>query len=66
MMTVFASAVGPLLLATTLQRQGSYDAVFDALAVAVIILGLACWWVTLPERETLPAGLKAETAPAHR
>jgi MFS family permease len=47
-MTVFASAIGPLLLARTLERTGSYDSIFYGLAVVVIGLGLASWLVRLP------------------
>lgn len=50
MMTVFASAVGPLLLAETLRHTGSYDLLFDGLAVAVALLGMASWYVSLPSR----------------
>jgi len=50
MMTVFASAVGPLLLAQTLQNTGSYDAVFYVLASIVALLAVACWFVPLPAR----------------
>ena len=50
MMTVLASAVGPLLLAETLARTGSYDAMFRGLAVAVVALGMGSWLVRLPER----------------
>jgi MFS family permease len=50
MMTVFASAIGPLLLARTLERTGSYDSIFYGLAVVVICLGLASWVVRLPSR----------------
>ena len=50
MMTVFASAIGPLLLAQTLARTGSYASIFYALAAAVAILGIACWRVALPSR----------------
>ena len=50
-MTVFASAVGPLLLAQTLRQTGSYDLIFNSLAAAVAILGVASWWVPLPPRE---------------
>jgi len=50
MMTVFASAVGPLLLAQTLARTGSYASIFYTLAAAVVALGIACWYVTLPSR----------------
>ena len=51
MLTVFASAVGPLLLAETLRRTGSYDLVFRSLAVVVTVLGIASWWVRMPSRE---------------
>lgn len=50
MATVFASALGPLLLAETLSRTGSYATVFYGLGVAVVILGLASFWVPLPSR----------------
>jgi MFS family permease len=50
MMTVFASAIGPLLLAETLRLTGSYDLIFYTLAAAVIILGIASWLVRLPTR----------------
>jgi MFS family permease len=50
MMTVIASAVGPLLLARTLERTGSYDVMFYGLAAAVIALGICSWWVRLPHR----------------
>ncbi|PYT17340.1 MAG: MFS transporter [Acidobacteria bacterium] len=51
MMTVFASAVGPLLLAETLRQTGSYDLLFYGLAVVVALLGFACWYVVIPSRE---------------
>jgi len=50
MMTVFASAVGPLLLAETLERTGSYDSIFYGLAVIVVALGVGSWLVRLPSR----------------
>ena len=50
MMTVFASAVGPLLLAMTLESTGSYDSIFYVLAAAVVVLGIGCWYVSLPSR----------------
>jgi MFS family permease len=50
MMTVFASALGPLLLAETLERTGSYAAIFHVMAVAVVVLGIGCWCVTVPSR----------------
>ena len=49
-MTVLASAVGPSLLAETLARTGSYDAIFRGLAAAVVALGIGSWFVRLPER----------------
>jgi predicted MFS family arabinose efflux permease len=50
MLTVLASAVGPLLLAQTLERTGSYDAIFYSLAVVVVALGIGSWLVALPRR----------------
>jgi MFS family permease len=50
MLTVLASAIGPLLLAETLLHTGSYDLIFDGLAIAVVLLGIASWRVTLPSR----------------
>ncbi|MCX6603349.1 MAG: MFS transporter [Acidobacteria bacterium] len=48
MMTVVASAVGPVLLAEALARTGSYDLVFWILAGLTAALGVACWKVRLP------------------
>ena len=53
MLTVFASAVGPLLMAETLQQTGSYDLVFDGLAVVVAFLGIASWYIPLPSRQVI-------------
>jgi MFS family permease len=50
MMTVLASAAGPVLLARTLERTGSYASVFFLLAAVVAILGVASWGVRLPAR----------------
>jgi len=54
MRTVFASAIGPLLLAETLERTGSYNSIFYGLAVVVVALGVGSWLVRLPTRK-LPA-----------
>ncbi len=54
MMTVLASAVGPLLLARTLQQTGSYASIFYVLAAVVALLGVASWRVSLPQHA--PAG----------
>jgi cyanate permease len=49
-MTVLASAIGPLLLAETFRRTGSYDSLFYGLAGVVTILGICSWWVRMPSR----------------
>jgi MFS family permease len=54
MLTVLASAVGPLVLATTLERTGSYDPIFYGLAAVVVALGVGAWCVTLPHRDRRP------------
>lgn len=51
MLTVFASAIGPLLLAETLERTGSYDSIFYGLAGIVLALGVGSWMVRLPSRQ---------------
>lgn len=55
MLTVFACAIGPLVLAKTLASTGSYAPVFFTLAGCVALLGIAAWRVALPERRVLPA-----------
>src|SRR5438128_9899975 len=58
MITVFASALGPLLLARTFQRTGSYDVMFYGLSLVVVILGGCAWFVALPGRMSVrPLGL---------
>jgi MFS family permease len=49
MMTVLASAVGPLLLAQCHAVTGSYAAVFYVLAGVVSLLAFAAWVVKLPQ-----------------
>ena len=48
MLTVLASAIGPLLLAQCHALTGSYAAVFYTLAGVVALLALAAWTVKLP------------------
>jgi MFS family permease len=48
MMTVLASALGPLLLAKCHAWTGSYATVFYVLAGVVLLLGLAAWCVRMP------------------
>jgi MFS family permease len=49
-MTVLASALGPLLLAWCVESTGSYAAAFYALAATVIALGVAASVVRIPGR----------------
>ncbi|HEY8459464.1 MAG TPA: MFS transporter [Blastocatellia bacterium] len=48
MLTVLASAVGPLLFAKSVELTGSYMPVLRVLAVAVVLLGIAALRVRLP------------------
>ncbi len=50
MLTVVASAVGPLLLAHCVATTGSYAPVFYVLAGVIALLALAAWRVKIPER----------------
>jgi MFS family permease len=52
MLTVLASAVGPLLLAAGKQRFGTYVPAFQAGAVAAAVLAIAAWLVPLPKMQT--------------
>lgn len=51
-LTVIASAVGPLVLAETVSRTGSYASIFYLLTVIVTLLALLAWFVRLPRRLT--------------
>ena len=48
MMTVLASAIGPLIPAVCYDRTGSYVMMFYILAVVVGMLGVSAWLVPLP------------------
>jgi MFS family permease len=48
MLTVLASAGGPLLLALSRHHWGSYVPMFQLAAGASALLGLAAWWVPAP------------------
>jgi MFS family permease len=52
MLTVLASALGPLLLAKCHAWTGSYATVFYVVAAVVMLLGIAAWFVPLPQRTT--------------
>ncbi len=47
-LTVIASALGPLVLAETVSRTGSYASIFYLLAVFVMVLALLAWLVKVP------------------
>jgi MFS family permease len=55
-LTVLASAVGPLILAQCVAWTGSYAAAFYALAAVVAVLGVAAAVVPVPARAELCAG----------
>jgi len=48
-LTVFASAIGPLLLAFSKDTTGSYAACFYGIAILVGLLACASWMVTVPD-----------------
>lgn len=50
-LTVIASALGPLALAETVTRTGSYASIFYLLTVVVLVLALLAWLVKTPLRE---------------
>ena len=50
-MTVIASAVGPLVLAETVSRTGSYASIFYLLTALVMVLALLAWFVKVPVRQ---------------
>jgi MFS family permease len=50
-LTVIASALGPLVLAETVSRTGSYASIFYLLTVVVMVLALLAWFVKTPINE---------------
>ena len=50
-LTVIASALGPLILAETVSRTGSYATIFYLLTVVVMVLAMFAWLVKLPGKE---------------
>jgi MFS family permease len=59
-MTVLASAIGPLFLATWVERTGSYAAAFYVLAIITATLGLAACVVSIPAGARLQRRDRAE------
>ena len=55
MLTVFASALGPLLFAEVKERTGSYLAILTTIALTALVAGVITWFVPLPPQETLSA-----------
>ena len=47
-LTVIASALGPLVLAETVSRTGSYASMFYLLTLVVIVLAVLAWLVKMP------------------
>jgi MFS family permease len=56
MLTVLASAVGPLIFASTQTRLGAYAPLFPVLAGVALVLAAACFMFRLPVRQTSSAG----------
>jgi MFS family permease len=56
MLTVFASATGPLLFAEVKERTGSYLAILTALAIAAAVAGVVTWFAPLPRQRGILAG----------
>ncbi|HET9528225.1 MAG TPA: MFS transporter [Pyrinomonadaceae bacterium] len=52
-LTVIASALGPLILAETASRTGSYATIFYLLTMVVLLLALCAWFVKVPQTEQL-------------
>jgi MFS family permease len=55
--TVFASALGPVLLTSLKRWTGSYDALFLPAAALAVPLAVGCWLVPLPRRPEAPPAL---------
>lgn len=64
MLTVLASAIGPLLFAQCAAWTGSYTPALLTLAPVVIAIGAASWRVALPSREAASDPFFAAEAPA--
>ena len=61
MLTVLASAVGPILFAASAEWYGSYTPVLLALTPLVLMFSAAAFALTLPNREAVETPL-TETA----
>lgn len=54
MLSVVASAMGPILFALSFERTGSYQTVLFALAAVVVLIGLVAYFVRPPHRRAIP------------
>jgi len=59
-LTVVASALGPLLLAWSVESTGSYEAMFRILAGVIGAVAVAAWLVRLPPAPERAAGVEVE------
>jgi MFS family permease len=51
-LTVIASALGPLMLAETVSRTGSYASIFYLLTLVALVLALLAWIVKVPTEQS--------------
>jgi MFS family permease len=56
-LSVFASALGPLLLAVTRDWSGSHALLFQVTAAGAVLFGAACWVVPLPAPRPAPTAV---------
>jgi hypothetical protein len=54
MLTVFASAVGPLVFSASKRATTSYTFIFHMMAVLVLIMAIIAWFTPLPRFEPTP------------
>ena len=50
-LTVFASASGPWILASVFENTGSYSPAFTAIALPIAVVAIAAWFVRIPKPE---------------
>src|SRR5262249_33775663 len=62
LLTVLASALGPVLFAGCVSVTGSYAPLLLMLSVVVLVLSVAAWRVPLPRRLGAPKGFTAPPA----
>jgi MFS family permease len=60
-LSVFASAIGPVILAAVREYNGSTDAFFFAFAAVTMVLAFAAWFVPVPNRSVSGAAIVDES-----